>query len=117
MARAPSTSDAFNAIAEPRRRQILEMLAGREMPVNDLVSRLDWPQPMVSKHLRVLRKVGLVRVQRRSRQKVYQMNAQPLKDVYDWTRLFEKFWGTHLQNIKARAEAKAVESSNQKEKP
>src|SRR4051794_20225467 len=112
MARAPTTFDAFNAIAEPRRRQILELLAGRRMAVNDIVGRLGWPQPMVSKHLGVLRQGGLVRVTRESRQKVYEMNAEPLKAVHEWTRHFEQFWGSQLQRIKARAEAAARSKSS-----
>ncbi len=107
MARAATTLDAFNAIAEKRRRDVLEALGGRRMAVNDLTQRLGWPQPMVSKHLRVLRRVGLVRVQRQSRRKFYEMNAEPLRAVHEWTRQFERFWTEHLQQIKQRAEASA----------
>jgi DNA-binding transcriptional ArsR family regulator len=116
MARVATTHDAFNAIAEPRRRQLLELLAGRSMPVSEIVLHLGWPQPMVSKHLGVLRQVGLVRTERKSRQRIYQTNAAPLKAVHDWTRFFERFWGTQLHNIKARAEARAREA-NEKTKP
>lgn len=99
--------DAFNAIAEVKRRELLEILADQPLAVNDIVGRLGWPQPMVSKHLGVLREVGLVQVERQSRRKIYSMNAEPLKAVHEWTRHFERFWGRHLQSIKARAEAKA----------
>lgn len=99
--------DAFSAVAEPKRRQILELLGGRKLAVTQLMDELHWPQPMVSKHLAVLRQVDLVRVQRQGRQKVYQVNAEPLKTVYDWTRQFEKFWSDQLIRIKQRAESKA----------
>ena len=116
MARSPTTLDAFAAIAEPKRRRILETLGGRRMPVTQLVDGLHWPQPMVSKHLAVLRQVGLLRVERRSRQKVYEVNAAQLKSIHDWSRQFEQLWSSHLHSIKARAEAKAraAAHSNQK---
>lgn len=114
MARAPTTLDAFSAVAEPKRRQILEILGGRQMPVTQIVDELRWPQPMVSKHLAILRQVGLLTVQRRSRQKVYEVNAETLKTIHDWTRQFEKLWDAHLLRVKARAEAKQTQP---KEKP
>lgn len=107
MARAATTVDAFAAIAEPKRRQILAVLGQKRMTVTQIVDELHWPQPMVSKHLAILRQVGLVTVERQSRQKVYEMNAEPLKTVHDWTRQFEQLWDSHLLRIKARAEAKA----------
>jgi DNA-binding transcriptional ArsR family regulator len=109
MARAPATPDPFTAIAEPRRRQVLEVLAGGERPVNDLVASLGWPQPQVSKHLGVLKKVGLVSVRRLGRQRVYRVNAEPLKPVHEWVKTFERFWTHQLDRIKARAERKGKE--------
>jgi DNA-binding transcriptional ArsR family regulator len=92
MARAATTTDAFNAVAEPRRRQILECLADGERPVNDLVGLLDLAQPQVSKHLRVLREVGLVTVRNEGRQRMYRLNGRPLKPIHDWVRNFEHSW-------------------------
>ena len=92
MARAATTTDAFNAVAEPRRRQILDLLATGELPVNDLVARLGLAQPQVSKHLRVLRQVGLVDVRDDGRQRVYRLNGQPLKPIHDWVRRYERSW-------------------------
>ena len=111
MARAPTTSDAFNAVAEPRRRQILDILAKGERPVNDLVSTLGLAQPQVSKHLRVLREVGLVTVRGSGQQRLYQLNAERLKTIHDWVRTFEPFWDHQLDRIKERAERKASEQS------
>jgi DNA-binding transcriptional ArsR family regulator len=107
MARAPTTSDAFNAIAEPRRRQILDLLAGGERPVNDVVATLGLAQPQVSKHLRVLREVGLVRVRGAGQQRIYTLNAEGLKPIHDWVGTFERFWDQQLDRIKQRAERKA----------
>jgi len=107
MPRSATTSDAFNAIAEGRRREILELLADGERPVNDLVDSLGVAQPQVSKHLRVLREVGLVSVRDAGRQRLYRLNAEPLRAVYDWARTFEKFWNHQLDRIKQRAEAAA----------
>jgi DNA-binding transcriptional ArsR family regulator len=90
MARAATTTDAFNAVAEPRRRQILDVLAGGERSVTDLVARLDLSQPLVSKHLRVLREVGLVQVRDSGRQRVYRLDAGPLRSIADWLRPFER---------------------------
>src|SRR6476661_1786968 len=106
MPRSATTLDAFAAIAEPRRRQILEVLGGQRKPVSQLVEELRWPQPTVSKHLAVLREVGLVRVERRSRQMFYEIDPAALRTIHDWTRLFEQLWGRQLDRIKASAEAK-----------
>ena len=116
MARAATTLDPFNAVAEPKRRQVLETLAYGEMPVNDLVGRLGWPQPMVSKHLGVLREVGLVSVREDGRQRYYRINGEVLKPVYDWAKTFEKFWTRQLDRIKERAERKAREQAAAKHK-
>ena len=111
MARAPTTSDAFNAVAEPRRRQILDLLALGEKPVNDMVASLGLAQPQVSKHLRVLREVGLVSVRGSGQQRLYKLNADRLKAIHDWVRTFEPFWDHQLDRIKERAERKANERS------
>ncbi|MGH8245044.1 MAG: ArsR/SmtB family transcription factor [Gammaproteobacteria bacterium] len=92
MARVPTTHDPFNAIAEPKRRILLETLAARELPVNEIVALLGWPQPMISKHLGVLKKVGLVSERRVGRQRVYRVNADQLKLIHDWVTPFERFW-------------------------
>lgn len=108
MPRAPTTADAFNAIAEPRRRQILELLAAAgPCAVGALVIALGLPQPAVSKHLGVLREVGLVSVEKQGQSRVYQLNAQEIKAVHDWTRTFERFWTHKLDRIKQRAETRA----------
>jgi DNA-binding transcriptional ArsR family regulator len=92
MARAATTTDAFNAVAEPRRRQILDLLAQRERPVNELVELLGLAQPQVSKHLRVLREVDLVHVRDEGRQRMYRLNAGPLKPIHDWITKYEQAW-------------------------
>ncbi|WP_433298011.1 ArsR/SmtB family transcription factor [Actinoplanes sp. CA-030573] len=92
MARAATTTDAFNAVAEPRRRQILDLLAQGERPVNDLVELLGLAQPQVSKHLRVLREVDLVRVRDEGRQRLYRVNAEPLRPIHDWLTKYEQAW-------------------------
>lgn len=92
MARAATTADAFNAVAEPRRRQILDLLAGGEHAVNDLVARLRIGQPQVSKHLKVLRTVGLVAVRDDGRQRVYRLNGRSLKPIHDWIKNYEQSW-------------------------
>ena len=97
MARAATTTDAFNAVAEPRRRQILDALAGGERPVNDLVAALELGQPQVSKHLRVLREVGLVAVRDLGRQRMYRLNGQALKPVHDWVKDFERTWDDRFE--------------------
>jgi DNA-binding transcriptional ArsR family regulator len=110
MARAATTTDAFNAIAEPRRRQIIEALAGGEpRSVSDLVERLELAQPTVSKHLGVLRKVGIISVSKEGRQRLYRLNGGELKAVYDWTKTFEKYWTHQLGRVKQRAERLAKE--------
>jgi DNA-binding transcriptional ArsR family regulator len=99
MARAATTADVFNAVAEPRRRQILDALAAGERPVNDLVARLGLAQPQVSKHLRVLREVGLVDVRDHGRQRVYRLNGRPLKPIHDWVRTFERTWNERFEAL------------------
>jgi len=110
MARAATTSDAFNAVAEPRRREILEHLAAGELPVGDLVIRMRLEQPSVSKHLKVLRDVGLVRVRRNGRHMLYRTNADGIRPLYEWTKTFERMWAHQLMRIKERAEEKEAPS-------
>ena len=112
MPRATTTSDVFNAIAEPRRRQIVELLARRgALTVGTLVVTLGLPQPAVSKHLGVLRKVGLVAVVKQGKQRVYNLEAEKLKPVHDWVKTFEELWGHQLDRIKERAERRAREQT------
>src|SRR3982750_4053269 len=92
MARAATTTDAFNAVAEPRRRQIVDLLARGERPVNDLVLAMGLAQPQVSKHLRVLREVGVVDVREQGRQRVYRLNGRGLKPIHDWVQSYERLW-------------------------
>jgi DNA-binding transcriptional ArsR family regulator len=99
MARAATTTDAFNAVAEPRRRQILDVLAGGERPVNDLVLELGVTQPVISKHLRVLRDVGLVSVRDEGRQRVYRLDGQPLKPIHDWVKNYESSWSERFDRL------------------
>ncbi len=114
MARAATTSDAFNAIAEPRRRQIIGLLAGgKAQAVGDLAARLRMAQPAVSKHLGVLRKVGLVSVAKEGQHRLYRLNPQELKPVHDWVKTFERFWTSQLSRIKERAEKAAAEAPKQ----
>jgi DNA-binding transcriptional ArsR family regulator len=87
-----TTSDAFSAVAEPRRREILDLLAGGELPVGDIVSALGLPQPQVSKHLRVLREVGAVQVRDEGRRRLYRLDGRALKPIHDWVRDYERFW-------------------------
>jgi DNA-binding transcriptional ArsR family regulator len=112
MARAATTSDAFNAVAEPRRRAILAFLADREQPVTAIVVGLGMEQPSVSKHLRVLRSTGLVRMRREGRRKLYRTNAAGLRPLHEWTGEFERFWRHTLVKVKERAEAKVAEASS-----
>ena len=107
MARAATTSDPFNAIAEPRRREILALLVVQERPVNDIVLALKLDQPSVSKHLRVLREVGLVKMRRNGRHKLYKTDAEAIKPMYEWAKTFERSWTHQLLRVKERAEAKA----------
>ena len=104
MPRAATSSDVFNAIAEPQRRAILEFLAGDERPVGDIVDALELAQPSVSKHLRVLRDVGLVRSRRDGKQILYRTNATELRPLHEWAGMFERLWRNQLNQIKQRAE-------------
>ena len=104
MPRAATTSDPFNAIAEPRRRDILEFLAAEEKSVGDVVAALELNQPSVSKHLQVLREVGLVTARRDGRHIWYRTNAEGLRTVHDWSAMFAKYWRSQLRRIKAHAE-------------
>jgi DNA-binding transcriptional ArsR family regulator len=106
MARAATTSDVFNAVAEPRRREILTLLVVKELPVGEIVAVLKLDQPSVSKHLRVLRDVGLVHVRRNGRHKLYQTNAQAIRPLHEWAEIFERYWTNQLNRIKERAEEK-----------
>jgi len=106
MARAATTSDVFNAVAEHSRRAILSYLVSQERPVGDIVATLALTQPSVSKHLRVLRDVGLVHVRRDGRQKLYQTNAEAIRPLHEWTSTFERYWQHQLDRVKERAEAK-----------
>ena len=116
MARASTTSDAFNAVAEPRRREILSYLALNERPVGEIVVTLRLAQPSVSKHLRVLRDVGLVRTRREGRRILYRTNAEAIRPLHEWTKTFERFWGRQLLRIKERAEAANESHDTPKEK-
>jgi DNA-binding transcriptional ArsR family regulator len=107
MARAATTSDAFNAVAEPRRREILNYLALQERPVSEIVDALEMEQPSVSKHLRVLKDVGLVNVRREGRNMYYRTNAAGIRPLYEWAGTFEKYWQHQLLRVKERAEAKS----------
>ncbi len=112
MARAATTTDAFNAIAEPRRRQLLDLLATGERPVNELVAQLQLPQPQVSKHLAVLRQVGLVEVREAGRQRLYRLNGQPLQAVHDWVAGYQASWSRRFDQLaEVLAELKAAEQS------
>jgi DNA-binding transcriptional ArsR family regulator len=99
MARAATTADAFNAVAEPRRREILDVLAGGERPVNDLVRELALAQPQVSKHLRVLREVGAVEVRGDGRQRLYRLNGHALKPIHDWVKAYERSWDERFARL------------------
>jgi DNA-binding transcriptional ArsR family regulator len=99
VARAATTTDAFNAVAEPRRRQILDVLAGGERPVNELVHQLGLAQPQVSKHLRVLREVGVVDVREAGRQRLYSLNGAALKPIHDWVKSYEQLWSERFDEL------------------
>jgi DNA-binding transcriptional ArsR family regulator len=99
MARAATTTDAFNAVAEPRRRQIVDVLAGGERPVNDLVRVVGLAQPQVSKHLRVLREVGVVDVRNAGRQRLYRLNGRALKPIHDWVKAYEQSWSERFDQL------------------
>ena len=116
MARAATTSDVFNAVAEPRRREILIFLLDRERSVTDIVAQLRLDQPSVSKHLRVLRDVGLVRARRNGRHQFYQTRADGIRPLHEWASTFERYWTHQLLRVKQRAEqmAKAGETKSEK---
>ncbi len=99
MARAATTTDAFNAVAEPRRRQILDALAGGELSVNALVAEVGLAQPQVSKHLKVLREVGLVEVRDEGRRRLYRLNGEPLKPIHDWVKEYERTWNERFDAL------------------
>jgi DNA-binding transcriptional ArsR family regulator len=110
MARAATTTDVFNAVAEPRRREIIGLLSnGQEWAVNDVVVRLRLAQPAVSKHLGVLRKVGVVTAVKRGQHRMYRLEAAKLKPIHDWVKTFERYWSDQINRIKERAEQKAMD--------
>jgi DNA-binding transcriptional ArsR family regulator len=111
MSRAATTSDVFNAVAESRRRDILSYLAASERPVGDIVVAMELEQPSVSKHLRVLRDVGLVRARRDGRRILYRTNAEAIRPLNEWAATFERYWQHQLNAVKERAEKMAGESS------
>ena len=115
MARVATTADAFNAVAEPRRRQILDVLAGGERPVNDLVEQLGLAQPLVSKHLRVLREVGLVDVRDEGRQRIYRLNGHSLKPIHDWVKTYEQAWVERFDRLDVVLEELKGQERNRKE--
>jgi DNA-binding transcriptional ArsR family regulator len=118
MPRAATTADVFNAIAEPRRRDIIDLLArGREHPVGELVETLGLSQSAVSKHLAVLRAVGIVSMSKDGQRRLYRLNPEELKPVHDWVKHYERFWGHQLNRIKERAERIARERSARQHKP
>ena len=110
MARAATTTDAFNAVAEPRRRQILDLIAGQERPVSELVELLGIAQPQVSKHLRVLRGVGAVSAREHGRQRLYRLNGSALKPIHDWVKAYEQTWSDRFDALDA-----VLEELNQQE--
>ncbi len=99
MARTPTTHDPFNAVAEPKRRQVLAAMGAEELSVNEIVERLGWNQPSVSKHLGVLKQVGLVSERRVGRQRMYQVNPEKLRPIFDWVTPFEKFWNERFDRL------------------
>ena len=101
MARAATTADVFNAVAEPRRRQILDVLSTGERPVNDLVAEVGLAQPQVSKHLRVLREVGVVEVREDGRRRLYRLNGHALKPIHDWVKAYEDTWSERFDQLDA----------------
>jgi DNA-binding transcriptional ArsR family regulator len=118
MPRAATTADVFNAIAEPRRREIIDMFVdGREHAVGEVVEILRIPQPAVSKHLGVLRKVGIVSVTKHGQLRLYRLNPKELKPIHDWVKTYERFWTHQLDRIKERAERKMTEGLAIKTKP
>jgi DNA-binding transcriptional ArsR family regulator len=117
MARAATTSDVFNAVAEPRRREILGLLVVKELPVGDIVTLIKLDQPSVSKHLRVLRDVGLVHVRRNGRHKFYRTNAQAIRPLHEWAGTFERYWSHQLDRVKQRAEGRMKPRPKQENPP
>ena len=115
MARAATTTDAFNAVAEPRRREILDALAAGERSVGELVDRLGVTQPVVSKHLRVLREVGLVHARDEGRQRFYSLDPAPLREVYDWVKDYEQLWSERFELLDTVLEE--LKSSDRSEEP
>jgi len=107
MPRAATTTDAFNAVAEPRRREILNFLALQERPVGDIVESMRLGQPSVSKHLRVLRDVGLVEARRDGRRILYRINPDGIRPLHEWTKTFERFWQHQLNRVKELAERRS----------
>ena len=99
MARAATTSDAFNAVAEPQRRHLLTLLKGHERAVNELAHAMRITQPRVSKHLRVLREVGLVRVRGDGKQRLYTLDARGLRPIHEWAGGFEQFWSASFERL------------------
>jgi DNA-binding transcriptional ArsR family regulator len=99
VARKPTTHDPFNAVAEPKRRQVLELLGARELSVNEIVDQLGWTQPMASKHLGVLKRVGLVSERRVGRQRLYRANMEKLKPIHDWVTPFERYWSESYERL------------------
>ena len=117
MARASTTSDAFNAVAEPRRREILSYLAGDERPVAEIVAAIGLPQPSISKHLRVLHDVGLVRMRCQGRQKLYRTNAEAIRPLHEWAGTFERYWQHQLNRVKELAEATVRQAAKDSNSP
>ena len=115
MSRAATTTDAFNAVAEPRRRQILDLLAGGERPVGDLVRVLELAQPQVSKHLRVLREVGAVDVREEGRRRLYRVNGHALKPIHDWVKNYERSWSDRFDRLDVVLETLKQEDPKQKD--
>jgi len=111
MPRQPTTHDPFNAIAEPRRRRLLEVLGTKELPVNEIVELVGWSQPTVSKHLGVLKQVGLVKERHEGRQRLYRVNAKPLKPIYDWVVPFQQYWSEKFERLD-----QVLQSMQEKEK-
>ena len=118
MARAATTTDVFNAIAEPRRREIIGILSdGGEWAVNDVVAKVDIAQPTVSKHLGVLLKVGVVNVSKRGQHRMYRLDATKLRPIHDWVKSYERYWAHQISRIKQIAEQKALERIAQAQIP
>jgi DNA-binding transcriptional ArsR family regulator len=115
MSRAATTTDAFNAVAEPRRRQILDLLAGGERPVGDLVRVLEMAQPQVSKHLRVLREVGAVDVREEGRRRLYRVNGHALKPIHDWVKNYERSWSERIDRLDVVLETRKQEDLRRKD--